>query len=143
MKTSNTGINLIKKYEGCELESYLCPAGKWTIGYGNTYYEDGTLVKEGDTITQQRAEELLLNLVPKYEGQVNNNISRELKQNEFDALVSFVWNCWYSETLFKLVNENSPEAANWWKTHYIKAGGKVLNGLVKRRKEEAELYSMS
>ena len=140
MKTSSRGIELIKKYEGCELTSYKCSAGVNTIGWGNTYYEDGSKVQIGDTITQERADELLLNLLPKYENQVKSRIRRELNQNEFDALVSFVWNCWYSETLFRYVNERNVNTVEWWKTHYIKAGGKVLNGLVKRREEEAELY---
>ena len=141
MKTGKAGIDLIKKWEGCELKAYKCSAGVTTIGYGNTYYENGEKVKMGDVITKQRAEELMLNLLPKYEATVNKNIKRPLKQNEFDALVSFCWNCGSSETLFRLINENSPETVNWWKTHYIKAGGKVLNGLVKRRAEEADLYN--
>ena len=140
MITGKKGIGLIKKYEGCKLNAYICPGGISTIGYGNTYYENGSKVKIGDTITQQRAEELLLNLLPKYEATVKNNIHRTLSQNEFDALVSFCWNCGSSETLFRLVNENSYDTAQWWKTHYIKSGGKVLNGLIKRRAEEAELY---
>lgn len=140
MKTSKEGINLIKKYEGCKLKAYLCPAKVWTIGYGNTYYENGVKVKSGDIITQQRAEELLLTLLPKYEDIVNKNIKRILKQNEFDALVSFCWNCGSSNTLFSLINKSSNDVKDWWMTHYITGGGKVLPGLVKRRKEEAELY---
>lgn len=141
MKTGQKGIELIKKFEGCELKAYKCPAGIVTIGYGNTFYENKAPIKMCDVITKERAEQLMLNLLPKYENTVKKNIKRPLKQNEFDALVSFCWNCGSSETLFKLVNENSPETVNWWKTHYIKAGGKILNGLVKRRKEEAELYN--
>lgn len=141
MKCSKEGINLIKKYEGCRLKAYLCPAKVATIGYGNTYYENNIKVKIGDSITQQRAEELLLNLLPKYEAIVNKNITRELKQNEFDALVSFCWNCGSSKTLFSMVNKSDGEVKNWWMKHYITGGGKTLPGLVKRRKEEAELYT--
>lgn len=141
MKTGPEGINLIKLFEGCELKAYKCPAGVVTIGYGNTFYENGKPIQMGDEITKQRANELLLALLPKYEATVNRNLKRPLKQNEYDALVSFCWNCGSSETLFKMVNERDPETVNWWKTHYIKAGGKVLNGLIARRKEEAELYS--
>ena len=89
------------------------------------------------------ANKLFLDLLPKYEKTVLDAIKVPLTQNQFDALVSFCWNCGSSETLFKLVNENSPEAVQWWKTHYIKGGGKVLNGLVKRRAEEAELYNLN
>jgi len=142
MRTGQKGIDLIKKYEGCKLTSYLCPAMKWTIGWGNTHYEDGSDVKDGDTITQERADELLLNLLPKYEATVNKYIKRPLNQNEFDALVSFCWNCGSSETLFRLVNAYDDKTVEWWKTHYIKGGGKVLSGLVKRRKEESELYNL-
>lgn len=140
MKTGQKGIDLIKKFEGCELKAYHCSAGVTTIGYGNTYYENGEKVKISDVITKERAEELLVNLLPKYEATVNKYIKRKLDQNEFDALVSFCWNCGSSETLFRLVNENDLNAVDWWKTHYIKANGKVLNGLKVRRKEEAELY---
>ena len=141
MKTGKVGIDLIKKWEGCELKAYKCSAGVTTIGYGNTYYKNGEKVQMGDEITHQQANELLTDLLPRYENTVKKNIKRPLKQNEFDALVSFCWNCGSSETLFRLINENSPETVNWWKTHYIKAGGKVLNGLIKRRAEEANLYN--
>ena len=58
MQINKEGIDLIKKFEGCRLKAYKCPAGIWTIGYGNTFYEDGMKVKEGDVITQERAESL-------------------------------------------------------------------------------------
>ena len=141
MKTSKKGIDLIKKYEGCELKAYKCPAGIVTIGYGNTFYENKAPIKMGDQITKERAEQLLLNLLPKYEATVNRNIRRPLTQNEYDSLISFCWNCGSSETLFNLVNSRDPNTVEWWKTHYIKGGGVILNGLVKRRSEEANLYN--
>lgn len=142
MKTSINGINLIKKHEACRLNAYLCPAKKPTIGYGNTTYLDGSKVKLGDKITQQQANMLLLLSLPTYERQVLRSIKIELNQNQFDALVSFVWNNWYSETLFKMINSKEPKEKiiEWWKTHYITGDGKVLGGLVKRRAEEAELF---
>lgn len=140
MKTSEIGIKLIKKYEGCKLKAYLCPAGIPTIGYGNTTYENGSKVKINDVITQERANELFLNLLPYYERVVNMHIKRELNQNEFDALVSFCWNCGSSIRLFMLVNKSDVSTYKWWTTNYIKGGGKVLPGLVKRRKEEADLF---
>lgn len=141
MKTGTKGIELIKKFEGCELKAYVCPAGVVTIGYGNTFYENKAPIKMGDVITKERAEQLLMKLLPKYEATVNRNIKRPLTQNQYDALVSFCWNCGSSETLFKMVNSNDPNTVTWWKTHYIKGGGVVLNGLVKRRAEEANLYN--
>jgi lysozyme len=142
MKTSQNGIDLIKKFEGCSLKAYKCPANVSTIGYGQTFYLDGSKVKMGDVITQKQAESLLVTLLPKYEKTVLNNIKVPLNQNQFDALVSFCWNCGSSKTLFKMVNEKFSEAniVGWWVSHYITGGGKELAGLVRRRKEEAILF---
>ena len=142
MTTGSAGIKLIKKWESCKLESYKCAAGLWTIGFGNTFYEDGSKVKQGDKITQQRADELFKNLLPKFESIVNKKIKVTLNQNQFDALVSHTWNTGGSETLFNLVNTNSTSSAirMWFETKYITANGKELKGLVNRRKEEANLY---
>ena len=142
MKTSQNGINLIKAFEGCKLTAYRCPAGVATIGYGATYYLNGNKVKMGDKITQEQADALLVNLLPRYEQTVLNNIKVALNQNQFDALVSFCWNCGSSKTLFKMVNEKFSEMniVNWWCTHYVLGGGKVLPGLVRRRKAEATLF---
>lgn len=140
MKIGLKGLALIKKFEGCKLSAYLCPANIPTIGYGNTFYKNGNKVKIGDKITQQQAEELLMDLLPQYEAIVNKNIKIDLTQYQFDALVSFVWNCGKSETLFRLVNSKSKDLKTWWQTHYTTGGGKVLKGLVNRRKEESELF---
>ena len=142
MTTGQKGISLIKKWESCKLTAYKCEAGKWTIGFGNTFYEDGSKVKEGDKITQVRAESLFNNLLPKFEAIVNKKIKIKLNQNQFDALVSHTWNTGGSETLFNLVNANPTSTAVriWFETKYITAGGKELKGLINRRKEEANLY---
>jgi lysozyme len=142
MKTSQVGIDLIKSFEGCKLTAYKCSAGVNTIGFGNTYYKNGNKVKIGDKITQDEANKLFLDLLPKYEKTVLDAIKVPLTQNQFDALVSFCWNCGSSKTLFKMVNEKFSEMniVNWLCTHYIMGGGKVLNGLVRRRKAEATLF---
>jgi lysozyme len=142
MKASQKGIDLIKKFEGCQLKAYQCPAGIWTIGYGNTFYEDGSKVKQGDVISQERANSLLLNLLSKFEAIVNKNIQAIINQNQFDALVSYVWNTGGSNTLYSLINTKSSDASirNWFETKYITGGGKVLSGLVTRREAEADLY---
>ena len=142
MKTSQVGIDLIKSFEGCKLTAYKCSAGVNTIGFGNTYYTNGNKVKIGDKITQDEANKLFLDLLPKYEKTVLDAIKVSLNQNQFDALVSFCWNCGSSKTLFKMINEKFSEMniVNWWCTHYILGGGKVLNGLVRRRKAEATLF---
>jgi lysozyme len=142
MTTGQKGIALIKKWESCRLTAYQCSAGKWTIGFGNTFYEDGSKVKQGDKITQARAEELFKNLLPKFENIVNKKIKLSLNQNQFDALVSHTWNTGGSDTLFDLVNRKAKDSyiRDWFETKYITANGKVLKGLVSRRKEEANLY---
>jgi len=140
MKTSEEGKDLIKKFEGVRLKAYKCSAGVPTIGFGNTFYEDGTKVKMTDSITLERARSLFDILLPKYEKIVLNKIKRTLKQNEFDALVSHTYNTGGSSTLFKLVNANS-DCSSGWLNKYTTANGKKLKGLVERRKQEYELYS--
>jgi lysozyme len=142
MTPSNNCIALIKHYEGCELKAYKCPANIPTIGYGSTFYENGAKVKMGDKITQEWADALLMNVLPKFQNIVNKNIKVSLKQNEFDALVSFCFNCGSSETLFNMINNKSPLASitEWWRTHYIKGGGVELEGLKNRRASEAHLF---
>lgn len=142
MTTGQKGIALIKKWESCKLVSYKCSAGKWTIGFGNTFYEDGSKVKEGDKITQARADQLFQNVVTKFERIVTKNVKVLINQNQFDALVSHTWNTGGSSTLFELINRKAGEKyiRDWFETKYITAGGKILKGLVSRRKEEANLY---
>lgn len=139
MKTSEEGKDLIKMFEGVRLKAYKCSAGVNTIGFGNTFYEDGTKVKMTDSITLERARSLFDMLLPKYEKIVLNKVKRVLKQNEFDALVSHTYNTGGSSTLFKLVNDNL-DCSNWWLNKYTTANGKKLKGLVERRKQEYELY---
>ena len=88
MKTSQNGINLIKKYEGCRLTAYKCPAGLWTIGYGHTKN-----VKSGQKITQKQAENFLKQDLKTFEKGVEKAVKVRLNQNQFDALVSFAYNC--------------------------------------------------
>jgi lysozyme len=142
MKTSQKGIELIKQFEGCKLKSYKCPANVWTIGYGNTFYLDGSKVLMGQKISQIEADMLMLKLLPKYEATVIKNIKVALNQNQFDALVSFCWNCGSSQTLFRLVNQKATDEViyDWWINHYVTGGGKLLQGLINRRRKEADLF---
>ena len=140
MQISNKGLDLIKFYEGLELEAYKCAAGVLTIGYGWTHD-----VKEGDTITEERAEELLREGIVQYENAVDDLVDVPLEQHQFDALVSWVYNLGKANlaasTLLKKVNaqeyDEVPEQIKRWN----KAGGKVLEGLIKRRESEAHLWS--
>ena len=142
MKTSQNGIELIKLFEGCKLKSYKCPANVWTIGYGNTFYLDGSKVLMGQKISQVEADMLLLKLLPKYEATVDRNIKVTVTQNQYDALVSFCWNCGSSQALFRLVNQKATDEViyDWLINHYIMGGGKVLAGLIRRRRAEADLF---
>ena len=133
MITSQNGIDLIKKFEGCKLTAYKCPAGVWTIGYGHT-----SGVKEGQTITQQQADNFLILDLKVFENHVNN-LKLPLNQAQFDALVSFTYNCGPSN-LKTLVKNRSLEQIAEALLLYNKAGGVTLQGLVKRRKAERELF---
>ncbi|MCM1220239.1 MAG: lysozyme, partial [Lachnospiraceae bacterium] len=135
---SQNGLNLIKKFEGCRLTAYKCPAGVWTIGYGHT----GD-VKSGQTITQKQADDLLYSDCQKFVGYVNNKsyvpLTDQLNQNQFDALVSFAFNCGQGNLKTLCANRTLAEIAEKM-TLYNKGGGKVLAGLVRRRAEEQALF---
>jgi lysozyme len=145
MKVNNEGYALIKKFEGCRLKAYLCPANVWTIGFGNTFYEDGTKVKEGDVITQQRAEELAKFIIDQFAVTIEPFIQKPLNDNQFSACVSLAYNIGTSgfkrSSVFKKlnINPNDPTIADSFKL-WNKGGGKVLAGLVKRREAEIQLY---
>ncbi len=143
MKISQKGINLILLFEGFSSEPYLDSAGIPTIGYGNTYYPNGRKVMMNDpAITREKAAELFLSVLPSYEKKVNSKIKVALTQNQFDALLSHTYNTGGSDTLFSLINKkaNSEAIKSWFTSRYITAGGKVLNGLIRRRKAEADLF---
>ena len=139
MKTSNRGIELIQAHEGLTLAAYRCPAGVPTIGYGHT-----ASVKDGDTCTGEEATKFLIEDLATAEAAVNSE-NLNINQNQFDALVSFVFNvgtgAFKRSTLLKCVKAN-PQNQNiaYEFSRWNKGGGQVLRGLIKRRKEEAELY---
>jgi len=143
MKISEEGKDLIKLFEGVRLKAYKCSAGVPTIGFGNTYYPNGDKVKMGDTITLEEARDLFDDLIVRYERIVNSKLKVDVKQNQFDALVSHTYNTGGSTTLFKLVNmeANKDKIKDWFLTKYITANGKVLQGLKNRRLKEWELYN--
>lgn len=146
MTPSNSCYNVIKHYEGCKLEAYLCPAKIPTIGFGNTFYSDGKPVKIGDKITLKQAEDILPNIVLKFAQGVDRLVKRELLQCEFDSLVSFAYNCGLGNleksNLLREVNKKG--SALKIETEFLKwnkGGGKILDGLTRRRKTEALLYN--
>jgi lysozyme len=145
MKVNAEGYALIKKFEGCRLKSYRCPSGVWTIGFGNTFYENGMKVKEGDVITQQRAEELAKFIIDQFAVTIEPFIQKPLTDNQFSACVSLAYNIGTSgfkrSSVFKKlnINPNDPTIADSFRL-WNKGGGKVLAGLVKRREAEIALY---
>ena len=145
-KISSKGIDLIKKYEGFRSKPYKCPAGIPTIGYGSTYYEDGTKIKLTDPpITEDRATKLLVALLVSFEKAVDSYMRDDINQNQFDALCVFAYNvgtnALKNSTLCKKVNRNPNDPTI--KDEFLKwdkANGQKMIGLTKRRNEEATLY---
>jgi lysozyme len=149
MTLTNDGIELLHRYEGLRLNSYLCPAKVPTIGYGNTFYEDGTKVKLGQSITLERANELFNNIVEiSFCRKIRGLIISEINNNQFSALVSLAYNVgignFKKSTLLKKVNinPNDPTIAREF-LKWNKAGGIVLLGLTRRRISESNLYFKS
>lgn len=134
MKTSSKGIALIKSFEGCRLQAYRDSVGVLTIGYGHT----GD-VKEGQVISQGFAEELLKADLTKFERNVTKYAPFAMNQNQFDALVSFAFNCGVGN-LKKLVSGRTPAQVAVKIPEYNKAGGKILAGLTRRRQAEKALF---
>jgi GH24 family phage-related lysozyme (muramidase) len=138
MKINN--ISLIKKHEGLRLEAYLpTPNDVWTIGYGHTH-----TTKQGMKITEKQAEALLRKDIAWAEKAVNNLVVVPLTQNQFDALVSFVFNvgegAFSTSTLLRLLNSGDYNGAANQFLRWNKQKGRVLNGLTKRREEERKLF---
>ena len=141
----NKGTATIRKFEGLKLQAYKCPAGVWTIGWGSTFYENGSPVREGDKITIDRADRLLFEMVMKFEISVRGLVKSKLNDNQIGALTSFAFNVgvgnFKRSTLLKKVNANpnDPTIRDEF-MRWTKAGGKQLRGLVNRRVAEADLY---
>jgi len=139
MNISQEGISLIKKFEGCELEAYKCAAGVWTIGYGHTKN-----VKENDVITKEEAESMLVHELQEYCNDVDIAVKVDLKQNEFDALVSWTYNLGptnlNSSTMLRVLNEGKHDDVPTQIKRWNKAGGEVLKGLIRRRNAEALMF---
>jgi lysozyme len=140
MKTSGEGKALIKKFEGCELQAYQCSANVWTIGYGHT--RD---VSEGDSCSQEEADTMLAEDLEEFEGYVNDLVQTELSQNQFDALVAWTYNLGptnlKASTLLQRLNEGDLADAPHQIRRWNKAGGQVLDGLIRRREAEALLFT--
>ncbi len=145
MRLDTNGYKLIQGFEGLKLSAYKDSAGIPTIGYGNITYIDGTKVKMGDSISQEKADQTFRYYADKFANQVDAVVIATLNQNQFNALVSMAYNigigAFSKSTLLKKVNANScdktirDEFMKW-----VNSGGKKIQGLVNRRQKEADLF---
>lgn len=162
LSTGLAGRILIKNSESVHdgnlkkigLQPKLCPAGIWTVGWGHALYYNGKPLKEDDfdkiellfpqysNMTIEQAEELFDQDLKIRERLVQRYLKVSVTQNQFDALVSFVFNCGYSQTLFSLVNIGASieTIGGWWTRHYITGKGIELPGLIIRRRKEFTLF---
>lgn len=151
MRTGKAGLNLIKEFEGCLREAepgqfvpYICPAGVLTIGWGHTNHH-GRQFDENTVWTQAQCDAALAEDLRGFEKAVERLVKVQLNQNQFDALVSFAYNCGEDNlgksTLLKRVNAGDFDGAAQEFAKWNKGGGQVLRGLVRRRAAEAKLFS--
>lgn len=158
MKPSKDCIDLIKQFEGYRSQAYQCSARVWTIGYGTTRYPDGKLVKKGDECTHEQAIEWLTAHVERMSANVLVLLPRHIKQSQFDAVVSLVYNiglgAFQKSTLIRkmridlknptiytyTITEGLPTVGSCEFLKWVRAGGVVLKGLQLRRAAEANLY---
>ena len=144
MQTSEKGIALIKQFEGRRLTAYQDSVGVWTIGYGWTQPVDGKPIRAGMTIKQETADRLLKTGLVSSESDVSRLVKVGLTQWQFDALVSFTYNLGArslsTSTLLRKLNAGDYAGAADEFLRWNKAGGKVLNGLTRRREAEHALF---
>jgi lysozyme len=144
MNTSEAGLKLIRQFEGLRLKAYRCPAGIWTIGYGHTTAAGPPEVREGMKITAAEADAILKRDLERFEAAVSAMVKVPLSQAQFDALVSFAFNCGTAalrrSTLLRRVNAGAFEAVPAELMKWTKADGRELPGLVRRRRAEAALW---
>ena len=139
MKIVYEGLKMIKHFEGLELNAYQCAAGVWTIGYGHTKG-----VQQGMVISEETADEMLVEELKEFENYINDMVNCTLNQNQFDALVSWVYNLGpanlQASTLLNVLNAGDYAGVPAQIKRWNKAGGKVLEGLTRRREAEADLF---
>ncbi len=137
---SKKGLNLTKQFEGLRLSAYADQVGVLTIGYGHT----GRGVHAGQTITQEQADALLVSDVAAAVACINRLVTSRINQNQFDALVDFAFNLGCSSLagsmLLRLVNREEFAAAAEQFQRWDHAGGVVVQGLLERRRAEADLF---
>lgn len=144
MKISNTALNLISKWEGFYPNAYRDPVNIWTIGYGTTKWPNGQAVKQGQTIKKDEAMELLRKQAQEHANTIEQYVKVPLNQNQYDALASFQYNLGRNilrnSALLNYLNARQWDKACNEMLLYCHAGGKKLQGLVNRRKDEVALF---
>lgn len=140
MRISTIGLDLIKTFEGCKLQSYRDIVGVWTVGFGHT----GSDVHPDMTISQPMADDMLARDVARFEEGVLKAVKVPINQNQFDALVCFSYNvgvqAFSNSTLLRLLNERKYDLAAMQFRRWDKAGGRVVYGLTRRRAAERNLF---
>lgn len=146
MKLNKQGFDLLARLEGLKLKSYLCPAGKWTIGLGNTFYEDGRKVGKGEVVSKERAIELFNFISKKYEKAINESVKVKITQPQFNALFCFAYNVgitgFKNSTLLRKINANADRSTieksfMMWKGKPNEKGIPILKS---RRDQEIKEY---
>ena len=144
MQINSDGISLIKSFEGTKLQAYQDIKGVWTIGTGTTVYPNGQYVKQGDSITQDQATQYLTYDVQRFVNSVNSLVKVTLNQNQFNALVSLVYNigatAFANSTLLKKLNAGDYQGAKAQFTAWSYSGGQYSKGLNNRRLKEQQLF---
>lgn len=141
MQIDNSGIALIQGFEGTKLQAYQDVKGVWTIGTGTTIYPNGNYVKRGDVITQAQADQYLQYDLQRFVNSVNSLVKVPLSQNQFNALVSLVYNigstAFANSTLLRTLNSGN---YNIDFTAWKYSGGRMIQGLLNRRIAEQNLF---
>lgn len=145
MKTSEKGLQFIRREEGERLTAYADIIGVWTIGVGHTGTVDGKPVAKGMVISADKSRELLSADLSKFESAIARLVKVPLKQYEFDALVSLVFNIgetnFARSTLLKKLNTNDFKGASEQFLAWKNAGGRPVQGLLNRRKREKDMFN--
>lgn len=144
MQVTEDGLALIRRFEGFRAKAYRCPAGVWTIGFGHTSQAGPPAVRAGMQLGEEEANRILKDDVQRFAGEVGALLAREVSAAQFSALVSFAYNvgvpAFRKSSVLKAVNagrlHDVPARLRLW----VKAGGRVLPGLERRRAAEAELF---
>lgn len=144
MKTSANGIAHIKEFEGFRGKRYLCPANKPTIGYGHVIVDSERVTLWDADLTEEQATKLLMKDLVRFEDAVLAMVAVPLTQGQFDVLVSFAYNLGEaklrSSTLLKLLNAGDYNGARKQINRWVYSNGKKLDGLIRRRARETEMF---